>query len=177
MKKITFFLVAVVAMIASAADAQKKDDLYAGGIIKFGLHSAGSNGHMGTSCSFAVEPEVGLFLIDNLKVGGKISYEYASSSHNFRVMPNVAYYLPIVDKFYYTPQFAIGGGFAAYNGVDGVDGIFTMSFNLASFEYKPIENLGISLDLINLDYNLINRVNVVNFGLFTSPSVGVRYYF
>ena len=68
-----------------------------------------------------------------------------------------------------------GGGIGIYSGYEA--GIFTLSLNLASFEYRPTKNIGISTSLVNLNYNLVDRTNSVNFNVLYSPSVGFHYYF
>lgn len=173
MKKITFLLVAVIAMCVSTANAQSKGEMYAGGNLSFGVSSWGGGGHMSNSVSFSIAPEFGYFVADNIKIGAEVKYS-TSASHSFHVMPNVAYYLPIVDKLYYTPQFSVGGGFQ--NGGD--TGIFAMSFDIASLEYRPVENMALSVGLVNLDYTCAGKYsNSVWFNLLTSPKIGFRYYF
>lgn len=175
MKKITILFVAVAAMFASAASAQQKDDMYVGGTLGFGVSSIGTNGYMSTSASFNVAPEFGYFIADNIKIGVELAYGVSGGTHSLMLMPNAAYYLPIVDKLYYTPQLSVGGGFGANSGYTA--GSFALSLNLASLEYKPVENMAISIGLVNLNYVRMEKTNNVGFGFLTSPSVGFRYYF
>ncbi|MBQ8336206.1 MAG: hypothetical protein IJY44_01590 [Bacteroidaceae bacterium] len=174
MRKFTFLIVAAIAMCVSTANAQSKGDMYAGGNLSFGISSWGGGGHMSNSISFSIAPEFGYFVTDNVKVGAEVKYS-TSASHSFHVMPNVAYYLPLVGKqLYYTPQFSVGGGFQH----GGDTGVFVMSFDLASLEFKPVDNMAISLGLVNLDYTYAGKYNNnVWFNLLTSPKIGFRYYF
>ena len=175
MKKSILLLIAITTLFVSTAAAQKRGDRYIGGNLKFALSSSGSNGYMSSGTYFSIAPEFGYFVSDRVKVGGRISYEVSSNAHVIALTPDIAYYQPIVDKLYYTPQLSIGGGMGIYLGY--VAGIFTLTLDLASFEYKPIDKLGISACLINLNYNLIDRTNSVNFNVLYSPSVGFHYYF
>ena len=175
MKKTVFILMAIATLYISPSSAQKKGDKFFGGNLKFALSSSGSNGYMNTGTYFSVAPEFGYFVTDKVKIGGEISYEVSSNAHAIVLVPNISYYLPIVDKLYYTPQLCIGGGIGIYFGY--VASVFTLSLNLGSFEYKPIEKLGISACLVNLNYNLIDKTSSVNFNILYSPSIGFHYYF
>lgn len=175
MKKIAILLIATATLFVSTANAQKKGDAYVGGNLKFALSSSGSNGYMSTGTYFSVAPEFGYFVNDRIRIGGEISYEVSSNAHVVALTPNIAYYLPIINGLYYTPQLNIGGGVGIYSGY--VAGIFTTTLNLASFEYKPTERFGISTSLININYNLIDKTNSINFNILYSPSIAFRYYF
>ena len=175
MKKSIQLLIAIITLFVSTAAAQERGDRYIGGNLKFALSSSGSNGHMSSGTYFSIAPEFGYFVSDRVKVGGRISYEVSSNAHVIALTPDIAYYQPIVDKLYYTPQLSIGGGMGIYSGY--VAGIFTLTLDLASFEYKPIDKLGISACLINLNYNLIDRTRSFNFSVLYSPSIAFYYYF
>ena len=175
MRKITFLFVAIMAFSVLTVSAQKQKQMYVGGSLGFGISLVGSNGYNSTSASFGISPEFGYFVCDNVKVGAELGYGISGGTHSFVITPNVAYYLRIVDKLHYTPQFSIGGGFGASSGYTA--GAFALSFNLASLEYKPVEKMAISMNLVNLNY--VNMEGVSNFGFYflTSPSIGFRYYF
>ena len=175
MKKTIILLITMIALSVSTSDAQDKGDRYIGGNLKFAISSSGSNGYMSTGSYFSIAPEFGYFIADRVKAGCEISYEVSSNAHVVALKPNIAYYHPIIDKLYYTPQLNIGGGLGIYSGY--VAGIFTLSLELASFEYRPTERLGISTCLINLNYNLVDKTNSINFNVLYSPSIGFHYYF
>ena len=175
MKKIALLFVAVMAMCVSTASAQQKGEMYVGGTLGFSVASVGANGHMSTGTSFSVAPEYGYFVADNIQVGVALEYGFSGGTHTMLIAPNIAYHLPIVDKFYYTPQLSIGGGFGADSGYTA--GVFDLSLELAAFEYKPVENMGITMSLVNLEYARVEKANSVGFNFLTSPSVGFRYYF
>lgn len=90
-------------------------------------------------------------------------------------MPNIAYYVPIVKNLYYVPELAIGGGFMASEGES--EGLFTMSLKLASLEYRPTSKFAFGVGLINLDYSRWSEINLVNFGILSSPTVSFKYFF
>lgn len=175
MKNTIILLIAMTMLLVSTSKAQHKGDTYIGGNLKFAFSSSGSNGYMNTGTYFSVAPEFGHFITDKIKLGCEISYEVSSKAHAVALIPDIAYYQPIIDKLFYTPQLNIGGGVGIYSGY--VAGIFTLTFNLASFEYRPTERLGISTSLVNLNYNLIDRTNSFNFNILNSPSIGFHYYF
>lgn len=173
MKKITVLFIALMGLFVSV-NAQEKGDVYVGGNLGFSVSSAGSNGYMNSSTRFSIAPEFGYFIVDNLKIGAELSYS-VGGGHTMTISPNVSYYLRIVDNLYYTPQFSIGGGFTSHS--HNTNGVFSLSMSFLSLEFQPKENWGISMDLVNLSYNLENSYNHVGFNFLSSPSVGVRYYF
>ena len=175
MKKTIILLIAMTTLLLSTSNAQKKGDKYIGGDIKFAISSSGSNGYMSTGSYFSIAPKFGYFIGDKVKVGCEISYEVSSNAHVVALIPNIVYYHPIIDKLYYTPHINIGGGIGVYSGYEA--GIFTLSLELASFEYRPTEKLGISTCLVNLNYNLIDKTNNINFSVLYSPAIGFHYYF
>ena len=115
------------------------------------------------------------------------------------------YYIPIVkDLLFYTPgvQFRFGGGSiitpaqntdpnsnAAYSGTETTSLPFAFGFSadLGKFEFKPVEFLGISFNLLDFTvlYNTVKTpvpdysMSMTNFtaGFDYGMSVGVKYYF
>lgn len=87
MKKVSFILVAM--LLFSAADAQtEKGDWMVGGYFR--LNTSDNN----TEISFT--PNAGLFVVDNLAVGGNIGLSHSKSGNNkytsFGIGPFVRYY-------------------------------------------------------------------------------------
>jgi hypothetical protein len=177
MKKILFLIIALSAMGITTSNAQEKADTYTiGGSFNFAVSTMDSNENMITSTKFRIAPEFGYFITDKIKVGGEIGYAYSSDLHTIAITPNIAYHQPIIDKLYYTPQLNISGG-VEINPVNEI-GIFSISLNLAQFEYMPTSNFGISTSLINLSYSLIDwTYNRFDLGLLNSLSIGFHYYF
>lgn len=175
MKKYITLLIVVMALLTTTSNAQQKGDSYIGGNFKFALSSSGSNGYVNTGTYFNIAPEFGYFIAEKIKIGGEIGYEVSSNAHVISLIPNITFYQPIINKLYYTPQFNIGGGVGIYSGY--VASIFTLTLNLVSFEYRPTEHWGISTSLINLNYNLIDKTESMNFNVLYSPHIGIHYYF
>ena len=154
----------------------------------------------------SIAPQFGYFIIDNLELHLGLGYSFTKepdddkSSTNtslFVINPGVNYYLPIVEnKFFYTPGLDLGIGFGAQNYIDDTSkeklyGVtnFYVSLSLLSFEYRPVQNFGISFRAGDLTYSLMSykqtsgnetvkmAVNNFNFGINLGASIGFRYYF
>lgn len=62
---------------------------------------------------------------------------------------------------------------------------FGVGLNLGSFEFRPTNKFGVSINLLSFSYALLtykdeyfnSKSNAVNFNLGLSPSVGIKYYF
>ena len=175
MKKTIILLIAMTTLLLSTSSAQKKGDMCVGGNLKLAISTSGSNGYTSTGSYLSIAPEFGYFISDRVKVGCGIGYEVSSNAHVVALTPNIVYYHPIIDKLYYTPHINIGGALGVYSGYEA--GIFTLSLELASFEYRPTENLGISTCLVNLSYSLVDKTNNINFSVLYSPAIGFHYYF
>lgn len=188
MKKICICLLAIFSTGVICASAQNKGDMFAGGSLGISTTSTIVNGNSSTSLDFEIAPEFGYFVIDNLKVGASIAYGINfmdSATHILSIIPNIAYYVKVCDKFYYTPGLELGfvSGFSEDLSMPG----FGLAANLGSFEFRPTNKLGISMNLLSLSYVLLTynnkdygvhfNSNGVNFSLGVSPSIGLKYYF
>ena len=183
MRKFFYCLVAILALSTYDASAQQKGDKYVSGNLGLGVTSAIVQDVSATGVTFAVQPEMGFFPIDNLMLGFSVGYELESvlgdTTHTLFVGPKLAYYVPLCEKLYYTPSLQVGFClFAADDG--GVPG-FGLSASVFAVEYRPSERVGISGSLLSLDYNLFASdglvLNTVDLGLTIRPSVGVKLYF
>ena len=175
MKRFAILLVAVFAMLAFTASAQKKGETSIGGNIGLGITSVGYEGYMNTGVTFSLAPELGYFIADNLKIGAGLEYSINSGIHSFAFMPNVSYYVRMVDNLYYVPSLDIGGGLLAQD--SNVAGLFGFSLDLFAMEYKATKNFGFGASLVNLSYALMGGIDSLNFSILTSPTVSFRYYF
>lgn len=188
MKKLTICLMAILATSIFSISAQTKGEMYAGGSLGIGTTSLISKGNSATGVSFNIAPEFGYFVADNLKIGASISYGIESAdyaTHTLSVLPNIAYYVKVCNNFYYTPGLELGfaAGFTEDISMPG----FGLGVNLGSFELRPTEKFGISMNLLSLsyvvltyndkDYGVRFNTNAVNFNLGISPSIGVKCYF
>lgn len=177
MKKLFSLLLCFSALFAGNVVAQDKGDMYFGGSLGLGVTAVGDGGYSASAVTFSLAPEFSYFVADNFRVGAEVALGIADGVTTFAVTPTVAYYVRLVDKLYYTPEFNIGGGFAASDGY--TTGLFTLGLDLFALEFMPTSKIGLSLSLVNLQYNLLSEASVstFHFGLLTSPEVGFRYYF
>ena len=211
MKRIAIVCALMCIIGSTVMSAQNKGDMYISGSIsmsgsssKVALNSTSVKEPGGFMMSIA--PQFGYFIIDNLELHLGLGYSFTKepdddkSSTNtslFVINPGVNYYLPIVEnKFFYTPGLDLGIGFGAQNYIDDTSkeklyGVtnFYISLSLLSFEYRPVQNFGISFRAGDLTYSLMQYKQTVgdetmkvsnnnfNFGLNLSTSLGFRYYF
>lgn len=213
MKKL---LTVVLAMsFAVVAFAQKRGDMSFGASIGLAASSTSVKTTSGSFSTvekvpgpfeFAIAPEFGYFVADNLKLIGKMSYGVVSNKieevddewlkynqHRFLIGAGISYYFRLADRFYYTPQFGMYAAFGS-NVLDvdtstkysvGTAG-FDMVLDFVAFEFKPTSDWGISLSAMSLDFswltgkddsNIKTTYSDVAFNLGINVSVGVRYYF
>lgn len=130
---------------------------------------------------------------------------YFSTTNIAMFTIGVNYYIPIVkDIFFYTPgvQFGFGGGSYvtpaynndpnsnnAYSGTETTSLPFAFGFSadLGKFEFKPVDFLGVSFNLLDFSvlYNTVKnnvpdlKTSMTSFtaGFNYGMSVGVKYYF
>lgn len=203
MKKALLTLVAIVA-VAFTASAQKQGEQHIGANLGYNtgktnvtLSLRGDNYSEKESIlggdNLGVGVEYGYFVIDNLRVGGRIGYSYTANgdkSHSLTIMPNIAYYVRLADKFYYTPNFAIGFGL----GTTGKDeytneSLYDVWSCNGAFspwpEFRPTEKFAMSVSLCSLQYVFltgdIGQIKVdtgaFSFDLLANAQVGFKLYF
>ena len=176
MKKFLVLCICMLMTCSLAVNAQKQGEAYVGGNLTFGVSGVKVSGiGSETTAHFGLAPEIGYFVADKFKVGLGISYGYASQTHTMTFMPNISYYVPIVKNLYYVPGLAVGGGFLADN-FDS-EGLFSMSLNLASLEYRPTPKFAFGVGLVNFDYIWVREVNNFGFGFLTSPTFKFKFFF
>ncbi len=204
MKKIIFVVAAVLA--GQVAFAQSKGDMYVGGGLTFGAGSVSTKMTAGgvsttdkapAATTFTISPSFGYFVADNLRVSVSLSYGLESqksgdtrnNTSTFLVGPEVAYYIRLADRLYYTPELGIYGGVAseAYKTgsvKESVNmGAFGIGLNIVQVEFRPTEKLGFSVNVMGLNYvNMSKKIdgvnvsaNVLDFNF--DASLAVRYYF
>lgn len=182
MKKLLLPALAFLLWIPTVS-AQSKGDKYIGGIIGVTTTSISIDGSSATQTTFGFAPEFGYFASDKLRIGGSVGYQMISSdgdaTHGLTVGPSLAYYVRLCDRFYYTPQLAVGFAFASTEGMNGYG--FDAGLSLGAFEVRPSAHIGLSLNLLSLQYSYLSYsgigANGVSFRLGISPTVGFKYYF
>ena len=124
MKKIVLFSIAMLMSVASFA--QKKGDMYVAGSFatEFGSYamSSSADGYATSEktpfgTSFEIGGDYAYFVADNVRLGLGASFPFSSSpiekvdgkwlkdkTADFYFSPDVAYYVKLADKFYYTPE-------------------------------------------------------------------------
>jgi len=186
MKKLTICLMAILATSIFSISAQTKGEMYAGGSLGIGTTSLISKGNSATGVTFNIAPEFSYFVADNFKVGATVAYGIESNgttTHTIQIMPNLAYYVRLCDKFYYTPGVELGFVCGISEGVS-MPG-FGVGLSLGCFEFRPTQKFALSVSLLSFDYMLLTykgdwgKINVsgVEFRLGTTPSIGLKYYF
>lgn len=163
-----------------------------------------------SSTTFNLSPKFGYFVIDNLELTVGLDYSMqkdfagrTSSDDNLFSFTHIAmatigvnYYVPIIsDKLFYVPgaQFGFGGGSVVTQNSNNnsttqkVPFAFGFDLLLGNFEFKPIDCLGVSLNVLNfqilyasydtgLDNVKASSTSIgaaLNYGI----SAGVKYYF
>lgn len=168
--------------VVMGAFAQQKGDKFVGGAIDLGVTSVGVSGVSTTAVEFGIQPEIGFFVADKFMLGFNLGYALTSgdsTTHTLVIGTKLSYYIPVCEKFYYTPALELAYC-NAFSGEASLPG-FGAGLSLARFEYRATKQLALSASMLSLDYVLLAKnglkVNTVNFGLSLSPSIGLRYYF
>lgn len=159
---------------------------------------------------FGFSPQFSYFVIDNLELSAGLSYQmqrdpngttsdgtYLFSTTNIAMFDiGASYYIPLIDsKLYWTPGIYLGfggGSVVSQNSTSSktttkIPFAFGLNAGLGTIEFKPVDFLGISLNLLDLTlvYTEINtgssnvKVSTSAFeaGLNYGISAGVKYYF
>lgn len=163
------------------------------------------------SGSFSFIPSFGYFVVDNLQLNVGLGYEMSAeksfddnkskktidSRHRYTLGLGLNYFIKVCNNFYYTPGF-----FYDFGGVSSIHKVskenetkkttrsgFTTGFdlNLVQFEVKVSNHCGLTLNLLNLEYDFTTthrtsgdirytqNSNDIFFNL--SSKIGFKYYF
>lgn len=126
MKKTLAIVLMALVLSAVTASGQDKGDMSVSGSLSI----SGGNMQVGENTTpytfaFGIEPRFGYFVMDRLEVSVGLGYDLSRTDKGedtdgtkryyrsgvFSILPKVSYYVPIGDKFYYTPSFMFGVGF------------------------------------------------------------------
>ena len=213
MKKILLFSVAM--LIGVASFAQKKGDMFVAGSISadFGTQKTTiSDGSYSTSAkqpsgaSFSLGAEFGYFVVDNLRLSMYLSVPFSSSpveevdgkwlkdkASSFAINPNVAYYVRLADRFYYTPEVGVSVNFGSLKEQLSKSETYKTPFwgwdvyaNLHALEFRVSERIAIgalvggisygSAIYTNVDTDVKATINQFDFD-FNNSSIHFRFYF
>ena len=213
MRKIITF--SITMLICTASFAQKKGSMYVGGTLGLSTGTETttikSDGYKisetnPSTTEFLIGADFGYFIANNLRLSvgisvpltskpyGKIDNEWAYSTITLcAINPNIAYYLKLVDRFYYTPEVGVNFHFGGLS--QKVKGSQDLSLGcwgvgaylkFASFEFKVTDKIALGLNFGSLSYNSMNvnqkefkdslALSSFNFSL-NSAEASFKYYF
>ena len=211
MKKV--FLAVFVLALPVALSAQEKGDMFISG--NFTIDAGGSKSTTGnvsvknpSPLTFEIAPQFGYFVVDRLEVDLALGYSLTRTktgtdadgnnlfrrNNVFEISPGVRYYLPLGEKFYYTPGFSFEVGFGGTStdlsqSSSTKNGLTTFGFSLSAlaFEFRPVEHIGVTFRAGALSYsmehssdknaNSSTNENSFSFNLNRGVSLGLKYYF
>lgn len=158
--------------------------------------------------SFGVQAEYAYFVANNLRLGLAVGLPYSSSplgkdansiwlyskTIGFDINPNIAYYVRITDKFFYTPELGFSYGLGSYK--EDVSGNITYNMiysnylvylHLLAFEFRVSQSFGLGVMVGQLSYSYLTIKDKtepdrnMGFGRFTgninSGGIAARIYF
>ena len=198
-----------------ASFAQKKGDMFIAGTISadFGTqttslsdggYSTSVSKPLSTSLGFGVE--YGYFAADNLRLAMAMSVPFSSSpveevdgkwlkdkASSFAINPNVAYYVRLADRFYYTPEVGVSVNFGSLKEQLSKSETYKTPFwswdvyaNLLALEFRVSDKIAIgalvggisygSAIYTNVDTEVKATINQFDFD-FNNSSVHFRFYF
>ena len=169
-----------------------------------GSYSTTTTSPLNTSLSF--QAEYGYFAVDNIRLAMCIATPYVSiptcntgaswlhsKMFGVQVNPNIAYYLALSDRLYYTPEIGCSFGYGSYKEQLSANTSYKANytdwsfyFNFLALEYKINEKTRIGTTVANLSYDIM-KIKDENTNAYlgasqflfnmNSASVLVRFYF
>ena len=172
MKKTVLLSFAMLMSVASFA--QKKGDMSIGGTFAtdFGSYTMsssmdgyGSSEKISFGTSFEIGGEYGYFVADNVRLGLGVTFPFSSTpfdkvdgkwlkdkTADFYFSPDVAYYVKLADKFYYTPEIGMLFGWSRIRtqlspSLTESTSISTWGgyINILAFEFQASERMAIGV--------------------------------
>lgn len=208
MKKI--LLIAVILLSATAMFAQQKGQFMVNGEVSFNTTKNEHESFKSRITQFSIQPAAHYFISDRWAIGLTLGYYHMKSPNIgdivsalngiddfggekdklniFSFGPQGTYYLPIVDRLYYTPAVYVRFGMGNLKGDVKAD-VFQMKagLTLLRFEWKATDMLGISFNAGNFDYEYTEfkdkdtdeklKNDTFNLGFNFAPTIGFNYYF
>lgn len=208
MKKI--LLITVILLSTTALFAQQKGQFMVNGEVSF---NTTKNEHESTESrvtSFSIQPAGHYFITDRWAIGLSLGYYHMKSPNISDILgsfdgsdsfggkkdklnifsfgPQGTYYLPLTDRFYYTPGVYARFGLGNLKGDIEAD-VFQMKagLTLLRFEWKATTCIGISFNAGNFDYEYTQykdkdtdekiKNDTFDIGFNFAPTIGFNYYF
>ena len=210
MKKILATIIGILCIV-SFANGQQRGDKYINGIIGVSTNStifkyAGNTQKENPKLDLLFGAGFAFFPVDRLRIELdamcelQTNYVYYDYSFGFEkkidkqlitissIGPSIAYYVPITNTFYYTPQLDIGGVLAKYNikkssSPPQIHYGFALGLSPVNFEFRPTEHFGMNVNIMSLIYAYLYYKDLdvsshsIGFNLCVNPSIGFKYYF
>lgn len=175
MMKKTLLTITLIAASIICANAQMQGNIYVGGRLGFNTNALSSkitytdldnntttlSGRLPGSTSISISPEVGYFVIDNLRISFSLGYELGiqqtdmddnkwlkDKTQVFSFGPSLSYYIPLIEeRLFYTPEIGIYGSFGSYKSdithstaiTYGIS-MFSLRIHLIALEYTINSN-------------------------------------
>lgn len=220
--KRNLLLTAAALLIALGVSAQEKGESYIGLSLGYNTSTNSLNITQTTTLlgketttkdkvslkggdNLGVGVEFGYFLADNVRLGGYFNYGYNGGKgrdvvHSIEIMPNVAYYVKLAERFYYTPNIAFGFSCSVQpSDVERVGNLTMCGFSAGiqplAVEFRPIDRFAMGVSLCSLQFNYLAgktklsgeyidaasktryNSNTLSFDLLANAQVTFKYYF
>lgn len=163
MKRLCMIVLALV--MTTGAFAQK---MWLGGSASFTASG---------SARVALVPTFGYFVTEDISVEGQLGLSFGSSSSSYGLTAVGRYWLPLTEKLSYTPGLSLGFDLTKYDYVDGLRSQFDMVFQLGSLHYKVNEQWMLGANFCTFSLNDLFGGMATSFGLSTSSTISVNYFF
>lgn len=211
------YLLSLAALCCSVAMfAQEKGEMYISGTLDFSVGTQTSiltSGSISESVqnplttSFAVGTEYAYFAAKNLRIALALSYGmsseptekvdnkwYKTNTNLFQINPNIAYYVKLADRFYYTPEIGVSFGFGNIKQPITTTSTYTSPYsswdvyaNLIAFEFRVSQHFAMGCGYGSISYlsakitdtdNKSNNIKNNTFKLdLGTAGLYARYYF
>lgn len=165
-------LLAVAMLIGVVSFAQNKGDMFVSGNFSIdcgtyttstSLDGYSSSKKSNFDTSITLGADFGYFIADNVRLGLTLWAPFTSSpidevdgktlkskSAILEITPNVAYYIKLADRFYYTPE--LGASLSW--------GKIKNDISLTETESTPVSTWGIYTNLVSFEYKVSDRFSI-----------------
>ena len=109
-----------------------------------------------TTFSLTPDVEFGFFANDRIRLGVELGIPFQAGWLGVLVAPNMGFYFPITDKFYYAPEIGVGFETGFYDFRFNSDYAYyqlSAYINLCAFEFQVKENVSIAMQVGEIGYS------------------------